>query len=133
MTEEPSHQLRDIQPEYGQKVIDSGESYQSNSTLVTLGKRQIDPEEFLIPEVKKRQKRSDKSLLSVMTEDLPSDSKVNPVQGKITERMVKSAPTSANGSNNPEPVLDIQVNLPVEHADQSSDESEDSDLRKERR
>ena len=51
----------------------------------------------------------------------------------MTERMVKSAPTSANGSNNPEPILDIQVNLPVEHADQSSDESEDSDLRKEKR
>lgn len=101
--------------------------------MVTLGKRQIDADEFLIPEVKKRQKRLDKGPLSVMTEDLPSDSKVNTVKGKITERMVKSAPTSANGSNNPEPILDIQVNLPVEHADQSSDESEDSDLRKEKR
>jgi len=68
-----------------------------------------------------------------MTEDIPNDSKINPVKGKVTDRMVKSAPTSVNGSNNPEPVLDIQVNLPVEHADQSSELSEDSDVRKERR
>ena len=47
--------------------------------MVTLGKRQIDADEFLIPEVKKRQKRLDKGPLSVMTEDLPSDSKVNTV------------------------------------------------------
>jgi hypothetical protein len=28
-------------------------------------------------------------------------------------RLVQSAPTSNNGSNNPNPVLDIQVSLPV--------------------
>lgn len=69
-----------------------------------------------------------------MTEDIPNDSKINAVRGKVTDRLVKSAPTSANGSSNPEPILDIQVNLPVEHVDNSSDEeSEDSDVRKERR
>jgi hypothetical protein len=68
-----------------------------------------------------------------MTEDIPNDSKIDEVLGKVTDRLVKSAPTSANGSSNPDPILDIQVNLPVDHADQSSDGSEDSEVRKERR
>jgi hypothetical protein len=52
------------------------------------------------------------------------------VLAKVGDRLVKSAPTSANGSNNPNPILDIQVSLPV---DQSEDSSEDSELRKEKR
>ena len=75
--------------------------------MVTLGKREAD-HEFEIPELKKRQKRKDSNKsISVMTEDIPNDSKMNPVLGKVTDRLVKSAPTSANGSSNPEPILDI--------------------------
>ena len=113
------------------KVIDSGVSDQSNSTLVTLGKREA-TQAFAIPEAKKRQKRFD-SNTSVMTEDIPNDSKADAVLAQVQDRLVKSAPTSANGSSNPDPILDIQVNLPVDHADQSSEGSEDSDVRKERR
>ncbi len=113
------------------KVIDSGVSDQSNSTLVTLGKREAD-HAFAIPETRKRQKRFDCNT-SMMTEDIPNDSKGDAVLAQVQDRLVKSAPTSANGSSNPDPILDIQVNLPVDHADQSSDGSEDSDVRKERR
>jgi hypothetical protein len=46
-------------------------------------------------------------------------------QTKIWARPIKSAPTSANGSNNPNPLLDIKVNLPN---DESDDESDDNSL-----
>ena len=45
----------------------------------------------------------------------------------ITSRKVKSAHTSANGSNNLDPHLDIKVNLPTK-VDSDSDEFEDESL-----
>lgn len=48
-------------------------------------------------------------------------------------RIVKSAPTSANGSTNLAPKLDITVNHPVKEEDSSSEESDDSVLSKEKR
>ena len=47
--------------------------------------------------------------------------------------MNRTAPTSANGSNNQNPVLDIQVNLPVDVDESEVDPNEDSFSRKERR
>jgi hypothetical protein len=56
------------------------------------------------------------------------------MQGAIAQLMKvasKSAPTSANGSSNPNPILDIQVTLPEEH--DSEDDEGDSETRRERR
>lgn len=52
-----------------------------------------------------------------------------------SNRVIKSAPTSANGSNNMNPQLDINVNnLPTkEQESESSENSDDSILSKEKR
>ena len=51
---------------------------------------------------------------------------------KEAKKMPKSAPTSANGSNNPNPTLDIQVTLP--RGNETEDEGDmDSYSRRERR
>ncbi len=52
----------------------------------------------------------------MMTEDIPHDSNGGVSLPQAQERLVKSCPTSANGSDNPNPTLDIKVNLPI-HAD----------------
>lgn len=63
------------------KVIDSGVSDQSKSTLVTLGKREA-AKAFAIPETRKRQKRFDCNS-SIMTEDIPNDSKSDAVLAQV--------------------------------------------------
>jgi len=98
-------EVHSLIPACSGKVIDSGVSDQSNSTLVTLGKREA-TQPFAIPEPKKRQKRFDCNT-SMMTEDIPNNSKADAVQVKVQDRLIKSAPTSANGSSNPDPILDI--------------------------
>ena len=104
-------------------------SEQSNSTAcVTLGKRDPAQHAFIEPQTKKRAKNFDSS--SQHTEE-PLDHEINHIKNDIPERLVKTAPTSANGSNNPNPVLDIQVNLPVDESEINS--NEDSCSRKERR
>jgi len=59
------------------------------------------------------------------------------MQAAVAQMMTvvpKSAPTSANGSSNPNPILDITVTLPEEHDSEDDDgEDGDSDTRRERR
>lgn len=49
----------------------------------------------------------------------------------VTSRAIKSAPTSANGSNNLNPMLDILVKLPTREDDSESEDN--SVLSKEKR
>jgi hypothetical protein len=101
----------------------------SNSTAcVTLGKRDPATHTFHAPEALKRQKNFESASQNIdgLNGDAFSD-----VKGDVALRTVKTAPTSANGSNNLNPVLDTQFNLPVE--DSEIDPDEDSSTRKERR
>jgi hypothetical protein len=66
---------------------------------------------------------------------------IDPIQQEMKDSVAqlmksvpKSAPTSANGSSNPNPILDIQVTLPEEHDSEDDDgEDGDSETRRERR
>lgn len=65
-----------IVPDCTGKVIDAGVSDQSNSTLVTLGKR-VATQAFAIPEPKKKRPKRIDWNGSVMTEDPANDSKAD--------------------------------------------------------
>ena len=93
-----------------------------------MGKRDPATHTFNVPEASKRQKNFDSASqnLDGLNGDVFSD-----VKGDVALRTVKTAPSSANGSKNPNPVLDTQFNLPVD--DSEMDPNEDSSTRKERR
>ena len=81
---------------------------------------------------KRAKKEKSRSILSNL--DDPCDRKdpeAITLEPGVLDRAVKSAPTSNNGSNNLDPILDIQVQLPQDVS--SGEGSEEDDLRRERR
>lgn len=115
--------------------IDAGLSNQTRSTLVTLGKRQREDSDR--PNVRNvRPKLSNLRLeQQAVSEDAQSENGESPQLAVSTgvSRAVKSAPTSANGSNNLMPQLDIQVKLPADDESSQSDDEDNSVLSKEKR
>lgn len=105
--------------------ITSAASNQSNSTLVTLGKRERSEISNFSTARNVRQKQSQDTAQDGAQSE--KRIKLNVLVKNISTRKVKSAEVSANGSNNLDPQLDIKVNLPTK-VDSDSDDFEDESL-----
>lgn len=105
--------------------ITGAASNQSNSTLVTLGKRERSEMTNFSTARNVRQKQSQDSVQDGAVSE--KTIKLNVLVKDIAQRKVKSAHVSANGSNNLDPQLDIKVNLPTKD-ESDSDEFEDESL-----
>lgn len=105
--------------------ITGAASNQSNSTLVTLGKRERSEMTNFSTARNVRQKQSQDSVQDGAVSE--KTIRLNVLVKDIAQRKVKSAHVSANGSNNLDPQLDIKVNLPTKD-ESDSDEFEDESL-----